>query len=272
LKHLAWTLDAELLISRALGFERIDLYLKFDQPLSEPEIEKCREFVRRRVSGEPLAYIFGSKDFFEDRFVVNKDVLIPRPETELIVEAVLDWTKENSTADLHLLDLGTGTGCIGLSLLKKLPSAKGILIDQSPKAIEVAKINCQNMNVQARCEFISSDVMTTDLGSLQFDIIVANPPYIGAGDLRLSDSVRKFEPHLALFSEDEGFACIKNWSSHVAKNLKSVSVMMFEFGEGQASRAAEHFLSFQIFHEVKIIKDLAGIDRHVLGMRKTQNG
>jgi release factor glutamine methyltransferase len=262
-------LDAELLISYALACQRIDLYLKFDQPLAEAELIKCRDLVRRRATGEPVAYILGRKEFFEETFLVNNSVLVPRPETELIVEEALAWIEKSGNQNIQLLDLGSGTGCIGISILKKQPSARGILVERSNAAAEILKINCRNLDVIQQVEIIEKDVMQMDLENLQFDLIVSNPPYIADNDPNVADSVKKFEPHEALFCEDDGLACLKNWSTRFAKNLKPQSMVIFEIGMRQGQAALAHFQSLNVFSETKIIKDLAGHDRHVVGLRNS---
>lgn len=268
-------LDAELIIAHGLKIERIQLYLKFDQPLSEPEISTCRELVRRRAQGEPVAYILGTKDFFGYTFAVNSHTLIPRPETEHVVEAVLEWT-ENLEHPYTILDLGTGSGCIGLSLLKRLPQAQLIAVDLSEGALEVARKNAQALEIQDRVQFVfanseSVDQVLADLqnftGREDIDILVSNPPYIAVDDKDVEDNVKKFEPSSALFAEDHGLQYLKSWSKKYAPFLASKAIMLMEMGMSQGDAMKAHFQSLQTFQTVDVIKDLAGLQRVIRGVK-----
>lgn len=260
-------LDAEILISSALGLKRIDLYLKFESILSENEINLCRDFVKRRSSGEPVAYIIGNKDFFGENFLVNKSVLIPRPETEILVEKILAWVKRNNKIDskLKILDIGTGSGCIGISLLKNIKNSSAVMIDLSKEAIEIAKQNSEKINVSERSVFLNENADDLILENEKFDIIVANPPYIAHTDNEIMEDVKKFEPHSALFSEESGLQHIKKWSSRFIDNLSQESIMAFEFGNKQASEVQKHFLELNRFKKIDIIRDLSDFDRHIIG-------
>jgi release factor glutamine methyltransferase len=264
-------LDAELLLAHSLGFSRMDLYLKFDQPLAEAELEKCRVAVRRRATGEPVAYILGEKGFFGNLFFVDSSVLIPRPETELLVEAVLEEVKKRDWQQrpLKILDLGCGSGCIGLSLLKELPGSTATLVDISEQALSTAKKNTEKLQLSDRCEFILGDA--ANLVFAPADIVVANPPYIATADDRVQKEVRQFEPHQALFSEENGLAALNAWSKNIVKYLKPEVIVAFEFGIDQSSLVLQHFKSLQIFSEFRIVKDLAGLDRHILATRKGES-
>jgi len=262
-------LDAEILISNALGLKRIDLYLKFESPLSENEINLCREFVKRRSSGEPVAYILGNKEFFGENFFVNKSVLIPRPETEILVEKILSWVKRNNKIDskLKILDIGTGTGCIGITLLKNIRNSSALMIDLSKEAIDIAKKNAEKIEVFERSFFLNENANDLNIEDDKFDIIVANPPYIAHTDLDVMEEVKKFEPHSALFSEDNGLYHIKKWSSRFFKNLSEESIMAFEFGNKQSSEVHKHFIELNGFNKIDIIKDLSDFDRHIIGYK-----
>ena len=259
-------LDTEILLTEALGFKnRVDLYLKFEQPLKDEELNKSRDFVRRRVQGEPVAYIIGKKEFFGHTFQVNETVLIPRPETEILVETVIHWLQKNAFEKPRILDLGTGSGCIGLSLLKKFPEATLVAVDKSIEAVETARANAENLKIAERAEWIVSDVLNLNFDSRSFDVIVANPPYIAEDDSQVQLEVKMFEPHEALFSEDDGFFALKKWSEKSVSWLKPRSLLGFEMGAGQGPVLKEHFTSLKIFDTVKVIKDLAGFDRHIIG-------
>lgn len=268
-------LDAELLFAHSLKLERIQLYLKFDQPLSEAELTGLRELVRRRGQGEPVAYILGYRDFFKSRFEVSPATLIPRPETEQIVEEALLWAKDKDKA-YSIVDLGTGTGCLGLSILKELPNAKLVSVDLSAEAIEVAKRNAASLGMAERVQFINADAANVDLvmascrnfmGQNTIDILVSNPPYIANDDSAVQESVRKFEPSTALFAEDNGLALLKSWSKAYAPYLSSESVMMMEMGMSQGSAMQSCYSDLNIFKNVRVLKDLSGLDRVIAGVK-----
>lgn len=268
-------LDAELLFAHALKLERIQLYLKFDQPLFEEELSTLRELVRRRAQGEPVAYILGYRDFFGHRFEVNSATLIPRPETEHLIEEVQKWQPEKTTP-LHIVDLGTGTGCVGLTLLMEYPEARLVSVDVSEKALEVAKRNAESLSVADRVRFIHSDAGNVDLVMSSFkdfmrhdnvDVLVSNPPYIAANDSAVEENVKKFEPSSALFAEDEGLALLKKWSTAYGPYLASNAVMLMEMGMSQGSAMQSHFQNLKLFNEVRVIKDLSGHDRVIYGVK-----
>lgn len=268
-------LDAELLLAHGLKLERIQLYLKFDQPLGEKELATLRDLVKRRSQGEPVAYILGYRDFFGFRFEVTPDTLIPRPETEHIVEEVLAWAKDKEKS-YGILDLGTGTGCVGLSLLKHLPNAKLLSVDRSEKAIEVAKRNAFSLGVSDRVAFLNADAGDVDsvlkaftdvTGQDSIDVLVSNPPYIAEGDPMVEENVRKYEPHMALYAEDDGRAFLKSWSSTYCPYLNSVSICLMEMGRTQGPAMKEHFHGLEAFKEVRVIKDLSGHDRIICGVK-----
>ncbi len=266
-------LDAELLLSHGLGLSRIDLYLKFEQPLREEELQKLRNLVKRRSLGEPIAYILGEKDFYGESFKVNENVLIPRPETESLVEEALKWHGVLGINNLKILDLGSGSGCIGLTLLKKIPDAKLLAVDISAQAIEVAKSNAEKLGVQDRVIWVCEDAFnfskvkeTIDsYFSGEINLLVANPPYIDKSDLEVEENVKKFEPASALFSEENGLKHLKKWTSDYSKILSAPGLMLMEMGYLQASEVQKHVLSLREFDKVEVQKDLAGKDRFIRG-------
>ena len=259
-------LDAEILLAHALKLKsRVDLYLKFDQPLPEDELTACRELVKRRIQGEPVAYITGEKGFFDSQFLVNKDVLIPRPETELIVETALNWIEKNKLENPKILDLGTGSGCIIISILKKIPQAQGIAVEKSAGAVQIAKQNAERLGVSQRLELIESDVLKADFSNESFDLIVSNPPYIAKDDDRVEKDVKGFEPNTALYAEDLGRADLFKWSTAANPWLKKKSLMIFEMGFEQGPDMREHFEKLNCFQENKILKDMSGHDRIIVG-------
>lgn len=303
-------LDAELLISSALKLRRLDLYLKFDQPIAEAELENCRSLVKRRSSGEPVAYILGRKDFFGIEFLVDSRVLIPRPETEMMVEQVLAWIKEIENpkmnqqeaydlaaaekaarlaalnpegqrtdavaSDRHpegkgksqfaplIVDFGCGSGCISLSLLAKHERASAQLVDASEEALQVSRENAHRLNVQDRCQFIFQRVQTANVG--EADFVVANPPYISSNDPNVEENVRAFEPHSALFAENEGFQEIHDWAAKAHSVLKVGGRTIFEIGMTQAAATMARFQELG-FHEIQVHRDLSGKERFISGRK-----
>lgn len=259
-------LEAELLISYALKIERIALYVKYEQPLTDIEVQTCREFIRRRSLGEPVAYITEEKGFFAEVFKVLPGVLVPRPETEGLVELALKFIEKNEIKSPHILDLGAGTGCIGLSLLNQIPAATLISVDISEKAIENIGLNIEKFNLQDRATVVSSSVEDFDGSKYKFDCILANPPYIDPQDSAVESHVRQFEPSTALFAENKGLLFLKNWSKLNVKNLNKPGLMAFEMGHLQGPEMKEHFRSLEAFSEVEVIKDLSGKDRIIKGI------
>jgi release factor glutamine methyltransferase len=260
-------LDAELILAHGLGVERIQLYLKFDQPLSESELSICRELVRRRTSGEPVAYILGYRYFYGRRFNVSNKTLIPRPETEHLVEEALAWFKRNKIINPMIADLGCGTGCIGLSLLAEMPEAKLTALDISAEAIEVAMKNAVELGVDSRVNFIVQDakLWLDEQEPEAYDAILANPPYISESDPDVEEMVRKFEPNQALFAADEGLELLKSWSKKSVKALKSPGLCLMEMGSKQAVEMIDSLETMTAFKVVRVIKDLSGHDRLILG-------
>ena len=276
-------LDSELLISRALGWERLQVFLKFDYPLSESEMEKCRELVRRRSRGEPVAYILGEKGFFEHVFEVNPSTLIPRPETEMLVERGIQYlnsmfppeTKSDSAP--LIVDLGCGTGCIGLSIAAAIVPTHSklrlVLIDQSLEALEVAKRNAARLGLESCCEFRHADAgdesALRDLFG-EADLIVANPPYIDPADTRVLEDVKKFEPASALFAGppgEKGLEEIRRWSITAASLAGERACVLFEIGDGQGDDVLAIFRNGP-WSDVELRRDLSNRERLIVGLKR----
>jgi release factor glutamine methyltransferase len=273
-------LDAEILLSHALGTDRIGLYMRFDAPLNESETETCRQLVRRRSSGEPVAYIVGYKDFFSSRFDVGPGVLIPRPETE----AVVDHALERTDADLDLFaEFGVGSGCIGLTILKERPKAKLLAFDVSPEAAAFAVTNAEKLALKERVlvevqdvGWLSENTEAQKIMALppeqRLALIVANPPYIDHADPDVEKNVKEFEPGAALFSDENGLKDIRTWATAAAMMLRPGGHYIFEIGYNQkeaATRILETTMIDQLaaFDSIEVRKDLAGHDRTVLARR-----
>lgn len=255
-------LDAELLLVHSLKLrDRVELYLNFDRPLTEREVEDYRQLVKRRAKGEPVAYITGKKEFFGFEFKVRKGVLIPRPETETLVEEALKLIKGKK--GLKVVDVGTGSGCIAITVCKLTKGENTIIgVDVSEEALKVAKENVENLKCKVHL------IRTSLLNGLKgpFDAIISNPPYVAAGDKRVEREVLKYEPKIALFAGKSGLEFIEKLVKESHKKLKEGGFLALEFGEGQGKEVKE-LLSEAGFKEVRIIKDLSGKERVGIGVK-----
>ena len=270
-------LDTELLMAHGLSCGRMQLYLKFDQPLKELELDILRELVRRRSAGEPIAYITGKKDFYKASFIVNNSVLIPRPETESLVELAANFIERKKTeAKFQVLDIGGGSGCIGISLAKEYSDIHVSIIEKSKLASDVIRENIKlnqvnnvtlfNLDAGDINEFahVWKNEFSQEENEPSFDLIVSNPPYIAFEDSLIEPNVKKFEPAEALFAEDNGYVFLKDWAQAYSKFLKVDSEMIFEMGQSQGPQILEHLSDLNIFQSVTIKKDLAARDRFIL--------
>ena len=201
----SFLLDAEIILADIMKIERESLITNNKIRISEEIISKYDRAIKRRINNEPVAYITGKKEFWSKNFVVNKSTLVPRAESELLIYKILDiYIKKK----INILDIGTGSGCILLSLLKEMPNARGIGIDISSKAIEIAKINSRNLNLNNKAQFKNFDINKYNLG--RYDLIVSNPPYIPKKDIRkLTRDIINFEPRKALEGGLDGLDLIK---------------------------------------------------------------
>ena len=203
-------LDSELVLSNLLKKRRENLIINSNQNVSENTILNFKKLITRRANREPLAYILKKKEFWSKDFFVNRNILIPRPETELLCESIIKIFKNKS---LHILDMGTGSGCIILSILSEIRKAKGIGIDISRNAIKVAKKNSNKLSLNNRVKFFNKSF--EDIYNYKFDVIVSNPPYIKTSDIKnLSDDVKRFEPKIALDGGKDGLDVIKKLSTN----------------------------------------------------------
>lgn len=254
-------LDAEVLLSHVLRQERIYLYVHFDEPMEQNELSKFREYVKKRAQHVPIAYIIGEREFMGLPFKVTKDTLIPRPDTEILVENVLNNVDRDK--EIEIVDIGTGSGAIILSLLVNLPKAQGKTVDISSKAIEVAKENAVNLQVNDRCEFFVGDLFAPLNGS-KFDVIVSNPPYIPQKDIAtLEDDVKEYEPVSTLTDGGDGLSYYRRLLSEGKAYIKENGFIALEIGIYQ-SEDVKQIAMDNGWKDIKIIKDYAGIDRVVL--------
>ena len=256
-------LDAEVLLSHILGKDRLYLYTHFDQPLTPEELAAYRECVKKRVMRMPVAYITGRKEFMGLNFKLTPAVLVPRPDTEILVEAALEGLKHRESP--VVADIGTGSGAIIVAVLHALPLASGTAVDISPQALAVARQNSQENGVADRLNLLEGDMLEPVKGRL-FDAILSNPPYIPAADIAgLEPEVRQ-EPRLALDGGTDGLDCYRRIMAGGRELLKPGGFIAVEVGIGQAAAVAELARGGGLI-DIEIRKDLSGIERVVMAVR-----
>jgi release factor glutamine methyltransferase len=216
-------LDSELLCAQALGLRRIDLYLQFDRPLDEQELTSIRELVRRRGKGEPVAYITGTREFYGRPFTVTPDVLVPRPDTETLVQRAIASLRDRPGAQLRVADLGTGSGCIAITLGAEVPGMRVLATDVSAAAIAVARANATALGIDVELVACS----WADALDGAFDLIVSNPPYVTTEELAAVDrDVRDFEPRGALLGGDDGLDAYRALLVSIRDHVSAVRLML----------------------------------------------
>lgn len=258
-------LDTELIFSEILEYDRMMLTLSFSRKITEIEKEKIREMLKKRaVDKLPIQYIFGYQEFYGRRFEVNKNVLIPRPETELLVEECIKKLVENNGK--YVLDIGAGSGAIGVSIAKELPNTKVLACDLSEEALEVAQINATK-NGAENIKFVKSDVFSA-ITYKTFDLIVSNPPYIPQEEYEtLQVEVKLHEPQMALTDAKDGYYFYRKISKEAIEFLNNKGILAFEVGYNQSLKVKE-FMEKSGFKNIEILKDYSGIDRIVIGTKE----
>lgn len=255
-------LDCELLLGHVLGFKRIELYTNFERPVSNVELASLKVLLERRLANEPIAYIIGTKSFMGHSFVVNSDVLIPRCETEILVERVSDYIRQTNLVNPRILEIGVGSGCIGLSLLKEHKDAWLTGIDLSAAAIRVAEKNAARLGLASdRHCFVSGNALLEEtwrqIGQ-SFSIIVSNPPYIADSESEdLPCSVKDYEPHMALFAGDDGLEFYRSLASFGAQVLAPTGRLFVELGYQQGHKVSALFAA-SAWHSPQLTKDYCG--------------
>jgi release factor glutamine methyltransferase len=255
-------LDAEHLLAHAVGTDRLQLYLDFERPLTPLELDEFRPLLKRRAAREPLQYVLAHQPFRELDLRVGPAALIPRPETELLVEAVLEWVRNGGIDCPNALDLGTGTGAIGLSLAREGSFGRVVATDVSTAALELARMNAQAAQVEVLLDFRSgSDFEPLDPEE-RFHVIVSNPPYIAEVDEEaLLPEVRAWEPAEALFAGADGLDVIRTIAAESRRHLEPGGLLALEFGEGQGPRVTELLEAAGGFEQIRITQDYSGRDR-----------
>ncbi len=250
---LSARLEAELLLAHVLNVDRVRLYIDADRPLIDVEADAFRELCKRRARGEPVAYLTGTKEFYGIPIAVNSDVLVPRPETELIV----DRARELKPA--RILEIGTGSGCIAIACAVRLPEATIVATDISGAALDVARANAEAQAVLDRIEFVEGDLFepVERDHSGEFDLIVTNPPYVAIGTAM--PNVDAHEPHVALYAGEDGLDILRRLLPEAPRFLREGGVLLCEIAEDHSDAVAK--LAEPHFESVRFHADLAGILR-----------
>ena len=252
-------LDAEVLLAAYLKTERLELYKAPEKLLGEEEIAGFGKWLSRRLAGEPVAYIVGAKEFWSLLFEVNREVLIPRPETEILVEEAL-LAANNMPGELRILEIGVGSGAVSVALARELPAARLVATDISAAALAVARRNALAHGVADRIDFLCGDLYAPVVGA--FDLIVSNPPYIAADEFaQLPRGVRDFEPGLALIAGEGGTARHREIIAGSRRHLRKGGWLLMEMGAGQKELIAELLDKSGIYEANAVRCDYGGVER-----------
>ena len=256
-------LDCEVLLSNTISKDREYLILNLKQNLDKKYIDFFYNLIERRKKGEPVAYLINKKEFWKETFYVNKDVLIPRPDTEHLIEEVIKYTDEDSK--LHILDIGTGSGCILLSILSERKKFNGTGIDISKKSINISRYNAKKLKLNNRTKFYISDVDNFLIG--KYDVVISNPPYIENLSLKYLDrDVINFEPKLALDGGKDGFSEIIKVINKSSALIKKNGIFILEIGYNQKNKAIQ-MLKNKGFYIKKVLKDYGKNDRCIISTK-----
>lgn len=262
-------LDAQVLLSHVTGIDRIGLIMQQDQALTVDQQQHYQRLLERRAQGEPVAYLTGHKEFMGLDFIVSPDVLIPRPDTEMMVETALEFFRHNPVRPLLALDVGTGSGAIAISLAARLEELQVYAIEISPAALGVARQNAQRLGVKERVHIKLGNLLEPVMGELagKVSLITANLPYVPCGDIpALMKDVRDFEPHLALDGGPDGLDLYRLLLPQAHKLLQPGGLLLMEIGPGQG-QAAQNILAPEQWQGT-VLKDLAGRERLVVAEKK----
>lgn len=258
--------NSEILLANILNCKRLDLYLRFDQPLKETEVELYRQFIARRGKYEPVQYIVGNTEFYGLTIDVNPSVLIPRPETEILVETILNQTKV--MVGTRILDVGSGSGNISIALGKNLPDAEITSLDINEEAIKLAQHNANKNNV-SNIKFVNGSIISNGiLSDQQYDIIVSNPPYVSIEEYPgLQKEITLYEPVNAVTDNEDGLKFYKKISEFSMDRLVNGGSLFFEIGMGQSTHVSS-IMTENGFQEINVVKDYQQIDRVIYGIKK----
>ena len=259
--------NAEILLADILRCKRLNLYLMFDRPLTKDETEKYREYLKRRSKFEPLQYITGTVDFFGMQFRVTPSVLIPRPETEILVETIINSVDVKNK--INILDIGSGSGNISIALAKNIEHSFVTGVEISKEAIDVALSNLKMHSLEDKVKFINADILNDDLSKAgKFEVIVSNPPYISGSEFEnVQKEIKDFEPQIAVTDFGDGFLFYRVISKLAYKLLNPGGKLFFELGIHQSEKVKD-ILSQNNFTDIIIVKDYQDIDRVIYGIKK----
>ena len=256
----SYLLDSEILMSQAIEKDRKYVILNSNKQISKKTISLYKELINQRSNGKPISYLIGKKDFWKYEFTISEKVLIPRPETEMIIEQVLKLTKNKSK--LNILDIGVGSGCLILSILKEKKDFYGVGIDKSKKCLELSNINALKLNLKNRVKFFNSDIDNFDYG--KYDLIISNPPYINKFDIKKLDrEVLKYEPRLALYGGLDGTSEIRKVINKSSELIKKNGKFILEIAFDQKGKV-EKLLRENGFYINEFLKDFSNHDRCVV--------
>mgnify|MGYP006131494905 FL=1 len=245
-------LEIEIFLQHIFGYKKIDLYINFEEEVTPKNLKRLREFIKRRVENEPIQYITGVSNFYGRDFYVNKNVLIPRPETEILVNVSIDYL--SSKKNPYIIDVGTGSGCIAITLAKELPSSKVIAIDYSQQALNIAKENAELVGVK-NIEFLKLDFLSENLNYVA-DAVVSNPPYIAQEDIQsLMIDVKEFEPHRALTDNADGLEFYRILANKLDVILKKKGVLIIEVGRGNHPVEVKKLFEESGYNDIEMIND-----------------
>jgi len=263
-------LSAELLLSHVLDLKRIELYTRFDKIVAKEHLDRLHDLVKRAAQHEPVAYLVGRTEFYSLQIEVDAHCLIPRPETELLVQKAIEWLRTRQGTQ-HVCDLCTGSGCIAVAIAKNVTHARVIATDISDAALAVAARNVERYQLTDRIELLHGDLFEPLLPHLdvtQWDLIVCNPPYVSTAEYEALDkNIRDFEPSLALLAGAEGFDIYRRIAADVDRYLKPGGTLLLEIGYAQGTLVRELLEATDLFAEITVAKDDASNDRIVTARR-----
>ena len=260
--------SAELLLAHVLGLDRLSLYLNAERPLEAGELEGFSKCLERRLRGEPVQYITGTQEFWSLALTVTPDVLIPRPETELLVEALLDFARETGVEQMRLMDVGTGSGAVAIAAARELPKAVVVAADLSVAALEVARDNARRHQVSERIIFLCTDLFS-GLGHTLFDAVVTNPPYVKSSDFSLLPrEICEYEPRHALDGGEDGLQIIRAIIDRAPDFLRGGGILALEMGAGEAEAVGALVSRTNRYRARHILKDYSAIDRVVVAQTR----
>jgi len=264
-------LSAELLLSSVLGLKRIELYTQFDKPVAKEQLEKLHNLVKRAGEDEPVAYLVGKTEFYSLELDITADCMIPRPETELLVERAIEFLRTRSGKQF-VCDLCTGSGCIATAIARNFPDCRIIATDISDAALTVAARNIEKHKLEEQVKLLCGDLfdpIVPYLDAGKFDLIVCNPPYVSTHEFeKLGRNVKDYEPRVALFAGDDGLDVYRRIIEKAESFLKEDAALMLEIGYSQGKAVREFLEKVNCFYEITIEKDYHDNDRIVIAKKK----